>query len=218
MRLLQDKHVLVVVGGWNLSIVLNTNWLKKYLFPGEEKFQVQLALAPGPVPAPCVTVGNLTISLPGNRLCFTLATSDEPAFDPIQEIACKLADYLPHTPVSAYGVNFVFSTPLGERSFLNQDTVLYRTLAATGEDIIEEHSRYTLRHGPAVLNLTAKETQAPGDSSKNLELDFNFHHTIDDLSKLKAGLDETSIQEHFVFARELAGNVEQRTSEVPAKA
>lgn len=214
VNLQHDRHVLVVVGGWNPSIVLNPNWLKKYLFPEDEKFEVQVAVGPGQLPTPCVTVGDIRISLPGSRLCFSLTTPAEPVFDPIQDLACKLADYLPHTPVSSYGVNFVFSAPLGERSFLNQDTVLYKTLA-TRESIIEEHSRYSLRHGDAVLNLTAKETQASGESGKNLELDFNFHHTIDDLSKLKAGLDERSIQEHFVFARELADNIEQRASEAP---
>ncbi|MCX7010652.1 MAG: hypothetical protein NTY53_25975 [Kiritimatiellaeota bacterium] len=59
MKLQQDKQVLVIVGGWNPNIVVNPEWLKKYLFPAQEKLQIELQLVPGQQPTPCVTAGNI---------------------------------------------------------------------------------------------------------------------------------------------------------------
>lgn len=43
-----------------------------------------------------------------NRLNFIPRCTDDETFDTIQELAIKAADYLPHTPVTAFGINFVF--------------------------------------------------------------------------------------------------------------
>jgi hypothetical protein len=206
MNLQQDRHVLVLVGGWNANIVLNPKWVKKYLLPGEDKIRLELKLEPSQTFSPCLTAGDVKISLFGSRLCFS-TTAPEPIFHQIQDLACKLADYLPHTPVSAYGVNFVFRAPISERKFLNQDTILYQALTVVGE-ITEEHSRYTLKHRKAILNLTAKETCAVEGDGNILELDFNFDHQIADLSQLKAGFDDTPIDDYFGFAKQLAQEME----------
>lgn len=213
MKLRDDTHVLVVVGGWNPNIVLNPNWLKKYLFPDQEKFHVEMLFGPGQSPSPCVTAGNIKISVPGNRLCFSLTTFEDSSFDRIQDLACKLADYLPHTPVNAYGVNFVFASSITECNFINQDTPLFKALTAEGQKIKEEHSRYSLHYKNAVLNLTARENHQEEGSGMNFNLDFNFHHPIDDLSQLKAGLDETFIQNYYLFAMDFAKKIKEQIFE-----
>lgn len=208
----QEKNVLVVVGGWNPQIVLNPTWLKKFLFPEQKEFKVEFQVGPGQLPTLCVTASNLKISLPGSRLCFSQTGNEGPKFGMIQTVAYKLADFLPHTPVSAYGVNFVFETDIGKRSFMNQDTVLYKALTESGKTITEEHSRYSMSYGGALLNITARETTAE-TGSKSLELDFNFHRAINDLALLKAGLDETSIDEYFAYANDFAQQMQARITE-----
>ena len=209
MNLQKDKNVLVVVGGWNPAIVLNPKWLKKYIFPAQNQFQFELEFVSSQQPLACIRVDNLVISLPGNRLCFARKTDDAAQYDVIQDIACKFADFLPHTPVEAYGVNFVFETTIGDRSFMNRDTILYKSLAAKTGNIKEEHSIYSITLAHGTLNLTAKERPMVV-GGKSLQLEFNFHHEISDLGQLKAGLDETKILEHFVYARDFAQEIENQ--------
>jgi len=44
----------------------------------------------------------------GNKLNFVPISKTDENFDFVQELGLKTADYLPHTPVTALGINFVF--------------------------------------------------------------------------------------------------------------
>jgi len=46
-----ENNALVIVGGWNPNILLDVRWLKRYLFPQQDDFKVEMPLnlsLPGP--------------------------------------------------------------------------------------------------------------------------------------------------------------------------
>ena len=45
----------------------------------------------------------------GSKLFFEPVREEDRILDHIQELALQLADYLPHTPVTGYGVNIGFT-------------------------------------------------------------------------------------------------------------
>ena len=106
--------VLVIVGGWNRHI-LTPNWIQRYLLPGDQEeltveIQGQFSQDLNPqFVSPRISSKEVRILLQGNRLNFSPVKNEDKNFDRIQELALQLADYLPHTPVSGYGVNFLFT-------------------------------------------------------------------------------------------------------------
>ena len=114
MKLDHSSSALVIVGGWN-SRIFTPPWIKKYLFPEEqEDFTIEM---PAPFSSgfnaqfisPRISSKEVRILLQENRLSFSPVENKVEHFDRIEELATQLADYLPHTPVTAYGVNFLFT-------------------------------------------------------------------------------------------------------------
>ncbi len=113
MKLDHSSCALVIVGGWNAHI-FNPNWIRRYLFDGKkEKLKVDILaeLLHGFNPqfaSQRVSSKEIRIQLQGNKLSISLVESKDENFRRIEEIALLLTGYLPHTPVSGFGVNFVF--------------------------------------------------------------------------------------------------------------
>ena len=94
---------LVILGGWNRHI-FTSNWIKRYLFPGEQeefKVEIQAQFPQGfneQFVSPRISSKEVRILLQGNRLNFTPVKNEDGHFDRIQELALQLADYLPIRP------------------------------------------------------------------------------------------------------------------------
>ena len=58
---------------------------------------------------PRIVSKEVNIFLQENRLSFSVVENKNRNYDRVQELATQLSDYLPHTPVTAYGVNFLFT-------------------------------------------------------------------------------------------------------------
>lgn len=104
MKLVTDYNALVIVGLWNRHI-FNPDWIGKFLLPETEltaEFPINIAGSWR------VSTDKLRIFVVGNRLHLVPLKTDVEVFDLLQEIALKVGTYLPHTPVTAFGVNFLF--------------------------------------------------------------------------------------------------------------
>lgn len=192
MKWIHEKEALIIAGGWNPNIILNHDWLKKYLFPEQKTFNVTLSFVKGVPDAPAVSSETIKITLRGVRLGFTPLKEDPALLEQIQDCAIKIADYLPHTPVTAFGVNFVYEA---ENSAMVEALKAYRasgqcleSLNGFGE-IGEELHRYSLPIEKATLNLVIKVSMGG-----LITYDFNFAHSIDSLTGVKDILAETSIE------------------------
>lgn len=184
------------MSGVGIVVYLPPTWIKKYLFPGEhEDFTIEM-----PTPfsldfntqfiSPRISSKEVRILLQENRLSFNPVENKNEHYDQIQELAMQLADYLPHTPVTGYGVNFLFTEDSISEELVNHirpgDLDEFKKLNAslTGEQYTRR-----LRVNGQTLNFTIKL------DGKRAIFDFNFHFKIDDLVAFKAKISEISILE-----------------------
>jgi hypothetical protein len=194
MKLDQSSSALVIVGGWNSHIFITPRWIKRFLFPEEEftlELQGQLLQSlNGQFLHPCISSKDIRILLQGNKLNFIPLKNGDENLDRIQDLALQLADYLPHTPVSGYRVNFLFT-----EDHVNEDLVdLIRPgdleeIEQFGASLTGEEYTRRLELNERILNFTV------GLKNERTTFKFNFHSKINDLIAFKAGISKTSILE-----------------------
>lgn len=207
MKLDKPSNTLVIVGGWNRHI-FTQDWIKRYLFPGEkEKFTIDMMVAQGfntQFVSPQISSKEVEILFQENRLNFNPVENKNENFDRIQDLALQLAHYLPHTPVTAYGVNFLFTeeTASGDLINLIRPRDLEKIEQFGGSLTNEQYTRGLVLNG-RILNITIKL------EGEKVSFDLNFHFNIRNLVEFKAGISEISIlelkQEAIQFITEIYG-------------
>ena len=189
MKLAKSSSGLAITGGWNSHIFITRRWIKRYLFP-EDKFTLELQgqLAQGL--NLCISSKDIRILLQRNKLNFIPLKNGDENFDRIQDLALQLADYLPHTPISGYGVNFLFIENLVSEDLIN--LIRPRDLEKIeqfGASLTGEEYTRRLELNERALNFTV------GFESERVTFKFNFDSKINDLVAFKAGISKTSILE-----------------------
>ena len=193
MKLDKPSNTLVIVGGWNRHI-FTQDWIKRYLFPGEqEEFTIDMMVAQGfntQFVSPRILSKEVEILLRENRLNFNPIENKNENFDRIQQLALQLADYLPHTPVTAYGINFLFT-----ENEVSEDLITLirprdlEKIEQFGGSLSREQYTRGLVLNARNLNITIRI------EDEKVTFDLNFHFNIRDLVGFKAGIAGTSILE-----------------------
>jgi hypothetical protein len=100
-----NKWTLVLAGRWNQHI-LTPAWVGKNIF-GTPKIEIETMIGP--------TVGGVRYTTPNVRLIpsdvnlvVAARRADDETLECMEEVALKLLEFLPHTPLNAYGINFGF--------------------------------------------------------------------------------------------------------------
>ena len=193
MKLGKPSNALVIVGGWNRHI-FTQDWIKRYLFPEEqEEFTVDMMVAQGfntQFVSPRILSKKVEILLQENRLNFNPVENKNKNFDRIQQLALQLADYLPHTPVTAYGINFLFTENEVSEDLINliRPRDLEKIEQFGGSLSREQYTRGLVLNARN-LNITIRI------EDEKVTFDLNFHFNIRDLVGFKAGIAGTSILE-----------------------
>jgi len=184
VNLSKDFNALVIVGGWNKHI-FTLDWANKYLFQGED-LTLDLHIRS---PILRISSKNIRILLQENKLSFIPIESSDNNLDRIQDVALQLADYLPHTPVLAYGVNLLFSgTVSNDLKNLIKPEDLTRIKDAGISLNGEKYTRQMVFKG-RTLNLTI------GVKDPEVTFDFNFHFNISNLVNFKEKIIDAPILE-----------------------
>ena len=178
MILKTDYNALILVGLWNKG-VFNPDWVSKFLLPENKKLIVEYPLNIDA--SPRVSSDKIRIFMLVNKLSFIPLNTYDETFETIQDLALKTADYLPHTPVTAFGINFHFETTdaddtPGELLHLNDAEALQQF----GATIKSSQHQHTLDFDRKILNLAISNK----DDSK-ITFAFNFHFDISDLTQFK---------------------------------
>ncbi len=147
---------------------------------------------------------DIKISLAGSRLCFNPLQDTADIFVKIEDMLRKIADFLPHTPVTSYGINFAYKKKLGTSDFINMGTRLFESIKNGDNDITSEQIKYSFKYKEAMLNFNVVET-VDEDGKILMEMDFNFNHQVENLAALKGGIDDTPISEYLDYSDELVG-------------
>ena len=195
MKLDQSFSGLVIIGGWN-SHIFNPNWIKRYLFPAEDEeltIDIHAQFPQGFNPQfvlPRISSKDVRILLQGNKLNFIPVKDRDKNLNLIQDLALQLADYLPHTPVSGYGVNFLFT-----QDHVNEDLIHLvrpkdlKEIEQFGASLSSEEYTRRLELNEHPLNFTI------GLEGEKVTFKFNFHFKIGNLAAFKGKIAEISILE-----------------------
>jgi len=183
MKLVTDYNTLVIIGLWNRHI-FTPEWVGKFLLPDTELTAEYPLNIEGSFR---VSSDKLRIFVIGNRLHIIPLIDEISVFDSIQETALKIGTYLPHTPVNAVGVNFLFKATRAE---LKDDVFNLPDLPLLAANSIKPFSttyRHAYKKENRSINLSAS---VDGD---NVSFEFNNHFEIKTLVDFKELISRTSI-------------------------
>ena len=165
----------MIIGAWNPAII-TPDWLRQQfpdLFPGDQ-FEAEF-ITTGALTIR-FTINNVQINPSNGRLVLSCRTNDLKTFESVAVIAQAIADKLPHTPVAAVGMNFVFQasreTVLAVDRFLDQpgQDQFYAALGLGTR--IGRRITHSFALPENILNLTYEY------KPEGITLKFNFHNDV----------------------------------------
>lgn len=185
MKLITAESGVVIAGNWNYAI-FNPEWVNKYLLPGEVlNVEIQIARF-GSLK---ISSPEISVSVVENKLQILSKVESDEVFRKIANLAIKISEYLPHTPVTAFGINCHFQSEETKR--LQELFAFVDANEWSQEGFIEINSQisrtYTFGKNAGEIKLIIQKT---GNSYK---LSFNDHFKVKTLSAIKEHLSEDEI-------------------------
>ena len=184
---------LVIVGGWNRHIFTD-DWIKRFIFPNtDENFDIVFPLVQDiytPLIATQISANHVQIQIQDNRLEISRKKNYSLDIDLIQEISIAICDSLPHTPVSAYGINLLFVEDDISDELLN--LVRSKDLEEInnfGASLVSEQYNRSFNLNGRRVNLSVRIDK------EKIEFDTNVNFNISSLVEFKEGISNTSIVE-----------------------
>jgi hypothetical protein len=169
MKYKKEFNALVIVGAWNHSI-FNNEWVSKNILPDEKKLEIEIPV--NVVGSMRISTKDLRIFTNVNKLNFSILNHNDLIFEKIGELATKVARYLIHTPVSAFGINFSFENEIDEeleKFFILNDSKILTQNGFNANDFLIKRSfpneNYTMNY------FVKKEKE-------KYIFDFNYHFDI----------------------------------------
>lgn len=176
MKLATEFNPLILVGAWN-KYIFNPDWIGKFLLSGE-KIEVEIPINTDG--SPRISTENFRIFVINNKLIFSLRKDDDNILEEIEELSLKIADYLPHTPIVAFGINFLFECDNNSKKLQNLFSLSdSEQLIKAGCIIDSDQIKHSFVQDNRNINFTLiKQSDA-------FKFDFNFHFNISNLVEFK---------------------------------
>ncbi len=170
MKLDLRRPILVLAGAWNPAI-FQPGWIARHVFGipvGDELEFTVVQMAGDEQQRQALYAQDVGISVSLRRLEVFATDASKSAFHAVEGVVVKIFDLLPHTPISAYGVNFSLIEEHPSPGMLKKIRS-YDALEGCF-DVTQETIVTRINFEPAVqLNL-----QRNTDGSV-VTFDFNFH-------------------------------------------
>lgn len=179
MKQQSPYNALVIVGLWNHAI-FNLDWVSKYLLPNTN-LNVEIPL--NTFASMKISTDELSIFVLDGRLNLQVLKQSDEVLEKIEEIAIQIAEYLPHTPVTAFGINYVFEENHSERIerlFKFEDSEALKANLGEAETSIITRS---LKDGDFTLNFVITK------NAINYTFNFNYHCMINSIVDFKSQFD-----------------------------
>lgn len=194
MKLDYRSSSLVISGGWNPNII-NPYWIEKNLLGNVDPnianredviVDVPMTTTSSLRYAPImISFKDIKIVFTNDKLDFSLLKGDD--FGLLEDYALKICDCLPYTPVTAYGVNFVFT----EEKISVELGNFIKTIQSKKFDtpLIFEQYSFGFKLDDIITNINIRV-----DNKENISsFQFNFHFKIADLSQFSSGISDKSM-------------------------
>jgi len=200
---------LVMVGNWNPSILNNPIWVAKHLMDIPEGTDIEINVAvmnDGLTTKQVHLFDNIGVSCTESRLEFF--SNSEASEEHITNAVRKICEILPHTPISAVGINFHFTLTEDDASSgssLTTEEVLdefgdIKILQRKDTLVIAEDAEFEV--ADAALPPTVLNVDRMYDFSE-LKVACNYHRDIDSMATLKLWAAENAITHWQSHAQEL---------------
>ena len=195
------------MGAWNPAIITPI-WLRQQfpeLFPGDA-FEAEFIA--GAAVSVRFTINDVQIDPSNGRLVLASPKEDQRTFESLPRLAMSICDRLPHTPIAAVGLNFVFQTSgetaLAVDRFLDQraQDQFYANLSLSAR--LGRQITHTFALPESTLNLTY-EYKPEGTT-----LRFNFHKEVTSIQQLGEALGRFANQ--LAEARRLSDAIDPRNN------
>ena len=195
MRLSYSESALVIVGGFNYSVI-RPSWLDKHLIKPadpdsqdieEVSINIRVSSESSINDSPIVISFNgISITFLNNRLEFRLVETDD--FSILEKYSLRMCDSMPNIPTASYGMYFVF------RDINICESVMDIKNAARLKncDVPLTLERYNL--GFKLDNIDTTITIDINNSDNSYSFIVNFDFSIDSLIEFKSQISETPIQ------------------------
>lgn len=197
MILLEERQALVILGGWNPSI-FTPEWVSKYLFDGES---VKIEFAVNFNAPQRISNENIRLIVENNKLNLIPITISDDNYGTIENLAVKLADYLPHTPVTAFGINFNYEEDIEKINpeFISQlNSELSQTISGK---INHTNIKRSINFADYILNFEIIYSES------KIHFNFNYHFNIQQISSIKEKIENNGIlklkEESFSLIQDL---------------
>ncbi len=184
-KLLVERCNITIVGAWNPAII-TPNWIKREFHEFIHATQYEVSLTPAPVPRIRFAIEGLTIDPNAGRLQIRPTRSDVSRMELIPKLASAIYERLPHTPVTAVGVNFAYQLEVDEGVVAfkyvdyEEQERFYRTLDL--HPIPQRQIRHSFAFPNSQLNLSYEARQEVETVS------FNFHHKATKYAEVRSAL------------------------------
>ncbi len=180
MKPVLQNWTLVLAGGWNVSI-FQPQWVAKHVFQ-QDDIVVEVAMATGP-PGLVFLSNHVSLAARSDRLVFGCKNTTDETLAALEVAALRVLELLPHTPLTAFGINFGFV----EENPSNELVRLFETADLTqisdfGCEIAKTTISRQLRIEDKILNLS--QTLEAGQ----VHIFFNFHFEVPDAGAARAKL------------------------------
>lgn len=198
-----DDWTIVVVGSWNVGI-LNPDWLTQNILP-DTPIEIEVLVDPGRVRVQYLA-GDVRIIPSTSRLVIATLTAN--ALPRAEQVACRILEALPVTPVVSAGINFGFVENAPDNGLLNVFAASDNDSLGDASYAITETSitRKLMRDDQLLnLRLTLSQTGA-------VRFHFNHHQDIAGADGARAalqGMADQKRQQSVELMRNLYGLEEE---------
>jgi hypothetical protein len=197
MKAIQEGCTIVLLGGWNMSI-LTPQWISQNLLE-QSNVDLEVLVTPGNQPQLRYRTNRFVLTPSTRRLTFNVLDDSDETLGGLEAVVIKLLRSLPHTPISAAGLNFKFCEDEDmvdlARLFNFGDSA---SLAEFGVTVSATEIQRRLETADVTLNL--KLTYLP----TQILFDFNYHSDITPAPDLTTVNAIQKLSNTFVLRKELS--------------
>lgn len=169
---------IVILGSWNTRILIPP-WLGQYIFK-KESLEILFPMDPN-FPIKVSDGENYLIDINDDKLQFTPKKLDDETLAIMGKGASTILEKLPHTPITAIGINFSFLETADKINIYNSIDKETLNLVESDDYINELKEFHFLRSFELSKNLDTRILNfkiVRKIESNEIQLDFNYHKNL----------------------------------------
>jgi len=205
---IENRPLLVLLGGFNTQIMRDASWVKHFLFPlvkqDEITVNMGISLLNDEISS-SMTIDDIRVDVGPGKIQITPSDLSLSKLDAIVDLIKNMASALPHTPLSAYGINFRFIEKL-DKAVLKENSLLsmlFHNIPIPDSIKLEQQIKYD----KSLMTFSLTENYDNG--MPTLSYDFNFHFAIKSgelasMTLLKESIMDGDIEKYQTKAKSIA--------------